>query len=311
VKNLVSHTETKTVGDLQSESIILEYLWYLKKKGRSRLTLDAVNNRLSQLARAGLNLLQPEEISSYISEHNWKESTKKHTVSIYGGFLRFRKIAWDPPEYKAQRQPYILPHDEDIEQLISAAGRKLSPFLLVIKETAARKGEAVQLKWTHVDLQRKLISITPEKGGNPRTLPISERLAEVLRCLKRETELVFTATLSSISSNYYQQRLKIARKTGNPRLLKIGLHDFRHWKLTQIAKEFNGNAHYIQYFAGHKDLNTQQIYVHLAEQYYGRSASQEFVVELAKNVEEAKKLIAVGFEFVHEFQGVMMYRKRK
>jgi transcription initiation factor TFIIIB Brf1 subunit/transcription initiation factor TFIIB len=92
-KKLVSHTETKTVGDLQSESIILEYLWYLKKKGRSELTLDAVNNRLSQLARAGLNLLQPEEISSYISKQSWKKSTKKHTVSIYGGFLRFQKIA--------------------------------------------------------------------------------------------------------------------------------------------------------------------------------------------------------------------------
>jgi integrase len=113
------------------------------------------------------------------------------------------------------------------------------------------------------------------------------------------------------SSIYYQQRLKIARKTGNPRLLKIGLHDFRHWKLTQIAKEFNGNAHYIQYIAEHKDLTSQQFYVHLAEQYYGKNASSEFVVEVAKNVVEAKKLIAVNFEFVHEHEGVMLYRKRK
>ena len=80
----------------------------------------------------------------------------------------------------------------------------------------------------------------------------------MLRSQKREAERVFNATLSSISSNYYQQRLKIARKTGNPRLLKIGLHDFRHWKLTQVARETN-SAYYVQYFAGHKDLNTQQI----------------------------------------------------
>jgi integrase len=147
----------------------------------------------------------------------------------------------------------------------------------------------VQLKWTDIDLQRKLVSITPEKGGNPRTLPTSERLKEVLRSQNRKTEKVFNATLSSISSNYYQQRLKLARKLGNPRLINIRLHDFRHWKLTQIAREFNGNVHYIQYFAGHKDLNTQQIYVHLAEQYYGRNASSEFVVEVAKNVDEAKR----------------------
>ena len=167
------------------------------------------------------------------------------------------------------------------------------------------------MKWTNVDLQRKIVSITPEKGGNPRTLPISDRLIEVLRCQKKETELVFKATISSISSNYYQQRKKIAYKIGNPRLIQIGLHDFRHWKLTQIAKDFNGNAHYIQYFAGHKDLNTQQLYVHLAEQYYGKNASSEWVVEVAKNIAEATRLIAVGFEFVHEHQGVMLYRKRK
>jgi len=49
---------------------------------------------------------------------------------------------------------------------------QLFPFLPVLKETAARKGEAVQLEWADVDLQRKLVSITPEKGENPRTLPI-------------------------------------------------------------------------------------------------------------------------------------------
>jgi hypothetical protein len=49
----------------------------------------------------------------------------------------------------------------------------------------------------------------------------------------------------------------------------------------------------------------------LAEEYCGKNASSKFVVEIAKNVAEAKKLIAVGFEFVHEYQGVMIYRKRK
>jgi integrase len=316
VKLLVDRGTRQEMGPREpttdTKGRIVEYLWYLTKKGRSEATLDAVNRRLSQLMRAGLNLLNPEEVSSFLSKQNcWSNRTKACDVSIYSGFLRFHKVAWDPPEYKTQRKPYVLPHEEDLEQLINAAGRRLSPFLLVLKETAARKSEAAQLRWENVDLDRKLVSIAPKKGGNPRTLPISDRLAEVLRCQNRGTERVFNATLSSISSNYYQQRKKIARKTGNPRLLQIGLHDFRHWKLTQVAKEFNGNAHYVQYFAGHRDLNTQQLYVHLAEQYYGKNSSSEFVVEVAKTVEEASKLLAVGFEFVHEHQGAMICRKRK
>ena len=34
-------------------------------------------------------------------------------------------------------------------------------------------------------------------------------------------------------------------------------------------------------------------------------------IATAKTFEEASKLISVGFEFVHEFQGVMIYRKRR
>ena len=268
---MASHTEIKTVGDLQNEGGILNYLIHLKKKGRSEHTLDTVNRRLSQLSRMGVNLFEPDEISSFLSnKQEWSNKTKAIDVSIYNGFLKFHKIAWDPPEYKPVKKPYMLPLEEDLEQLINGAGRKLFPFLLILKETAARKGEAAQLKWEDIDWQRGMMSITPEKGGNPRTLPISERLKEVLRMLNGngKTGNVFKATLGAISSNYYQYRLRIAKRQGNQRLLAIGLHDFRHWKLTQIAREFSGSAYYIQYFAGHKDLNTQQIYVHLADQYY-------------------------------------------
>lgn len=56
-----------------------------------------------------------------------------------------------------------------------------------------------------------------------------------------EPPCALDATDSSISSNYYQQRLKLARKLGNPRLLKIGFHTFRHWKLAMVVHEFRGS----------------------------------------------------------------------
>jgi hypothetical protein len=39
--------------------------------------------------------------------------------------------------------------------------------------------------------------------------------------------------------------------------------------------------------------------------------SENFNVACAKTVEEASGLIAQGYEFVHEYNGVMIYRKRK
>jgi integrase len=183
---------------------IVEYLLYLKKKGREEITLETVNRRLTQLSRHA-DLLNPETVKDFLSTQNKRsKKTKAIDTSIYSGFLKFHKIFWEPPEYKPERKPCILPYEEDLEQLISGTGRRLSLFLLVLKETAARKGEAAPLQWTDIDFNRKLISIASEKGGNPRTLPISDRLTEVLRSQNKETDKVFNATLSSISSNYYQ-----------------------------------------------------------------------------------------------------------
>lgn len=53
------------------------------------------------------------------------------------------------------------------------------------------------------------------------------------------------------------------------------------------------------------------LYIHLEKQIFHSQRTDEYHVATAKTVEEGAKLVAVGFEFVHEYQGVMIYRKRK
>lgn len=314
-KNL-SATEIKTVAGEESQTRqdakgkIIDYLWYLKKKGRLEITLDSVNGRLNQLSR-NVDLLDPEAVKDFLStQDKWSNRTKAIDASIYAGFLKFHRIPWEPPEYKPERKPVFIPTKEELDQLISGTGKRLSVFLQLLEETGMRYGEAAKLKWTDIDFQRRLVSVTTEKGGNPRILPISNRMLEMLSNLKKRAERIFDATDSSISSNYYQQRLKLARKLGNPRLLKIGFHTFRHWKLTMVAHEFR-DPFYVQEFAGHRDIKSTMLYIHLEKQLYQKGAAEEFHVVTAKTVEDASKLVASGWEFVHEYQEVMIYRKRK
>jgi len=51
-------------------------------------------------------------------------------------------------------------------------------------------------------------------------------------------------------------------------------------------------------------------YIHLAQILF-KETNDDFTCRVAKNIEEAKQLIEVGFDFVHEFNGVMLFRKRK
>ena len=132
----------------------------------------------------------------------------------------------------------------------------------------------------------------------------------MLNNLPRKSERVFPATLSAIKANFYLQRKTIARKLGNPRLLKISLHTLRYWKGTMEYHKTR-DILYVKELLGHRDIKSTLIYIHLEAAIFQNGRDDEFHVATAKTVEEASKLIALGYEFVHEYQGVMIYRKRK
>jgi integrase len=96
--------------------------------------------------------------------------TKAIDVCVYDGFLKFMKIPWEPPEYKPERKAIFFPNEEEIDQLIAGAGKKLAVFLQLLKETGMRSGEAARLKWINIDFQKRLIGIDTEKGSNPRMI---------------------------------------------------------------------------------------------------------------------------------------------
>ena len=53
------------------------------------------------------------------------------------------------------------------------------------------------------------------------------------------------------------------------------------------------------------------VYIHLEKQLYRNVGNEDFHVATAKTIDEASSLISVGYEFIHEYNGVMLYRKRK
>ena len=62
----------------------------------------------------------------------------------------------------------------------------------------------------------------------------------------------------------------------------------------------------VKYALGHKSMVNTEIYTHLID--FG---SDEYEVQVAENVEEAKKLGEAGFERYDTFGDSHLYRKRK
>ena len=67
---------------------------------------------------------------------------------------------------------------------------------------------------------------------------------------------------------------------------------------------------HVQKLLGHRNILATQIYVNLDQALFGE-ANDEYHVKVAETVEEATKLIAVGYEHVSTMGYQQIYRKRK
>jgi integrase len=180
-----------------------------------------------------------------------------------------------------------------------------------LKETRADLGELMALRWIDVDSKNRTLTINhPVKGHNPRILPISGKLLDMLQRLQKRSERVFeNMTEQAMYCNFYPQRKKAAIKLANPRLQKISFVTLRHWKGTMEYHKTKDIIH-VKNVLGHKNIESTMIYINL-EQAHFTSASEEFTVRVAKTVDEACKLIEAGFEYVTDMESVKLFRKRK
>jgi hypothetical protein len=61
---------------------------------------------------------------------------------------------------------------------------------------------------------------------------------------------------------------------------------------------------------GHKHTMTTEIYINMEKMAFNVT-SNEYIVKVASNLEEACQFLEVGFEYVTEIDGKKLFRKRK
>jgi hypothetical protein len=164
---------------------IIEFVFWMKKNGYAENTITRRDRILNTLVKRGADLFNPESIKEVIAKQDsWNSKTKEISVEAYSCFLKMTGGTWKPPRFmKVEKLPF-LPTQEEALSLIAGCSRKMSTFLQLLYETGARSGEAWQLSWTDFDLERGAVTITPEKGGKPRTLRLSQKITAMLKGLQ-------------------------------------------------------------------------------------------------------------------------------
>ena len=126
-----------------------------------------------------------------------------------------------------------------------------------------RLSEVVNLGWNDIDFERGIIHLKITKGGRERIVFLHEKLRNILIASRTDNSLVL---ISERGKKYNKRTIQLivmnAAKKANIKK-DVHPHTLRHSFATHLL-EAGADIRYIQELLGHKNLQTTQIYTHVA-----------------------------------------------
>jgi len=254
----------KPSGIAGKESILRIHL--IPQLGAKKL--DAITNEAVQLLKSRLRTKAPKTVNNVLTVLNTLLKTAMHWAVIDQVPCVIRLLP--TPQGSAGFHDF-----EAYERLVAAAkGLDARTYLIALLggEAGLRCGEMMALEWPDVDLQKSQMcversdwkgQVTSTKGGRLRYVPLTSRLAAVLRAHRhlRGARVLCEADGRPLSQKVMQCLVRRAAKRAG--LKNEGIHVLRHTFCSHLAME-GAPARAIQELAGHKDLSTTQRYMHLS-----------------------------------------------
>jgi integrase len=281
----------------------------MKREGCSESYIKATGKRLRQIAKH-CSLDNPEMVKDFIASKNCSMAFKETLVEAYDVYARANSIKWNKPFYKRYDKLPKVPSEEKIGLVIAGSSRKYALAFSMIKDLGLRPIELTWLKVRDIDLENGIVNITSAKHCSGRTLRLKQSTLIMLKNYVATNNLslndrLFPINSSSLSEVWRKVRNRVSMKLGDATIKTIRLYDLRHWKASMEYHKTK-DILYVKQLLGHRDLRTTLRYTHLLN-----PKDDEFVSAVAKTIDEARKLIEQGYEYVTEIDNVKLFRRRK
>lgn len=220
--------------------------------------------------------LSSDDVNNFIL-HHIKESNLSATLqNQYINAIRFfynevenkPRHLMNPERPKRDKKlPEVL-SVEEVQQLISSTENiKHKCILSLIYGSGLRISEAVLMKITDIEINRRMVKIRSGKGKKDRYSILSEKFLILLQSYLEQfnpKEMLFEGQNGGLYSTRSIQAIFHAacRKAGIRR--KVSVHTLRHSFATHLL-ERGTDLRYIQNLLGHSSSKTTEIYTHITQ----------------------------------------------
>jgi integrase len=190
--------------------------------------------------------------------------------AVAWGYLRENPFSKSRPIAVPEQPPAYL-SKEEFQRLINIVDVPVLRELFIFAAlTGLRQGEILNLEWSHVDFDQRLIYVANSewfvtKSGKCRVVPMSDTVFSLLEgrgISKSFCRYVFHSGGTKLSQSYVEHKFKhhVRRLGLNDR---VKFHSLRHSFATWLARE-GVSIYEIQKLLGHSDVRVTQVYAQLA-----------------------------------------------
>jgi site-specific recombinase XerD len=247
--------------------------------GRSHITLENYSRRIALVCLEFNRLpedISEEEIEEYLTglaqmSKSPSRSSFKHAV--YGLRYYFRHIGQNKraiglPSMKKEAKLPVIFNRSELRQLFKAPTLlKHRIVLTLIYSAGLRSQEAINLKLSDIDFERKTIHIRQSKYKKDRIVPLSDYIAIGLRkYISAEHPHIWLFNGKEPAGRYSVKGLSwILRENLKKTDIQkdVSLHSLRHSYATHLLEE-GVNIVTIKELFGHAHIATTMIYLHVA-----------------------------------------------
>lgn len=251
-------------GKLYSESTvksyythILEFLYYTRGK-----PLAGLNNRDVEMFVEDVYIKRKYSVST----HRQVISAIRHFKNLYSECL-IDNVALDSPE-KSKFLPAVLSKEEVLRLLQVTQNLKHRAILALLYSAGLRIGELINLKLSHIDVNRRQLIVKNGKGRKDRYVILANSFLPLLNnyLFSYEPELYFVEGVDKGVPYTAGSIRKFLRESCKKAGIKkvVTPHTLRHSYATHLLE--NGvDIRYIQVLLGHSRPETTMVYTHVAK----------------------------------------------